>query len=339
MKILLIQLQTQRECRFSARHIRGRLARWIAFGVLLSFIGAAGLANAQTLKMLVPSNPGGGWDQAGRNLAAAMLADGMVKAVQIDNKAGAGGTIALAQFASSSKGDPNAVMIGGLVMVGAIALNKSPLQLAMVTPIARLTTEYEVIVVPQSSPYKTLADLLLAFKADPGKVSWSGGSAGGADHILLGLIAQKLGMDPARINYVAFGGGGEAQNAVFGGHVSAGVAGLGEFLPHIKAGRMRALAVSSAAGVEGIPSLKEQSIDVELGNWRGIFGAPGLSTDQSERLAGIVRSAMQRPHWKEALKKYDWQDAQMFGVEFQTFVRQEVPRVGKLIDSLQLSGR
>ena len=314
------------------------LARWMVV-VLWSFLGAAGIANAQTLKMLIPSNPGGGWDQTGRNLAAAMLSDGMVKAVQIENKAGAGGTIALAQFVSSSRGDPNAVMIGGMVMAGAIALNKSPVQLAMVTPIARLTTEYEVIVVPQSSPYKTLADLLAAFKSDPGKVSWGGGSAGGADHILLGLVAQQLGMDPARINYVAFGGGGEGQNAVFGGHVSAGVAGLGEFLPHIKSGRVRALAVSSAAGVEGIPSLKEQSIDVELGNWRGIFAAPGLGTEQSERLAKIVRSAMQRPQWKEAVKKFDWQDAQMFGAGFQAFLEQEVPRVGKLVNSLQLTGK
>src|SRR6187455_2229091 len=214
---------------------------------------SAALASAQpTLKMMIPANPGGGWDQTGRSLATAMQSAKLVSGVQFDNKGGAAGTIGLAQFVNSAKGDPNSVMIGGMVMVGGIILNKSPVNLTQVTPIARLTSEWEVIVVPANSPHKTLADLLKAFKENPGKVSWGGGSAGGTDHILIGVIAEEVGVDPAKINYVPFKGGGEAIAAILGGHVTAGVSGLGEFAEQIKAGKMRALAQSSPKKLEGI---------------------------------------------------------------------------------------
>ena len=176
-----------------------------------------------------------------------------MSSVQFDNKGGAAGTIGLAQFVNSAKGDPNAVMIGGMVMVGGIILNKSPVNLSQVTPIARLTSEYEVIVVPATSPHKTMADLVKAFKANPGKVSWGGGSAGGTDHILAGLIAKAVGVDPAKVNYMPFKGGGEAVAAIIGGHVTAGVSGIGEFAEQIKAGKMRALAVSRPQRCEAFP--------------------------------------------------------------------------------------
>src|ERR671923_1638850 len=217
-----------------------------------------------SLKMMIPANPGGGWDQTGRSLAAAMQSAKLVSSVQFDNKGGAGGTIGLAQFVNSSKGDPNAIMIGGMVMVGAIYLENSPVNLSMVTPLARLTGEYEIIVVPSSSPHKSMADLVKAFKANPGGVSWGGGSAGGTDHILVGLIAKAVGVDPGKINYVPYKGGGEAIAAIIGGHVTAGVSGIGEFAERIKGGRMRALAVSSPSRMDGFQTLKEQNIDVDL---------------------------------------------------------------------------
>src|SRR5574339_579028 len=226
------------------------------FLLALALSLVAGIATAQpSLKMMIPANPGGGWDQTGRNLAAAMQSANLVSGVQFDNKGGAAGTIGLAQFVNSAKGDPNAVMIGGMVMVGGIILNKSAVNLSQVTPIARLTSEWEVIVVPASSPHKTMADLVKAFKADPGKVSWGGGSAGGTDHILAGLIAQASGVEARRVNYVAYKGGGEAVAAIIGGHVTAGVSGIGEFAEHVKSGKMRALGVSAPSKTEGVPSL------------------------------------------------------------------------------------
>ena len=307
----------------------------------LSVAQTAGMAPAAaqaigTLKMMIPANPGGGWDQTGRHLAAAMQSARLVQSVQFENKGGAAGTPGLAQFVNSAKGDPNAVMIGGMVMVGGIILNRSPVDLTMVTPIARLTSEYEVVVVPASSPHRTMADLVKAYKANPGAVSWGGGSAGGTDHILGGLIAKAVGADPAKLNYVAFKGGGEAIAAIVGGHVTAGISGLGEFAEQIKGGRMRALAVSSPERIDGIPTLKEQGIDVVLGNWRGIFGAPGITAAQRDALVDLVRKATESPAWKETLDKLGWSPWFLAGDAYKAFIEEDTRRIAAIMESLGL---
>ncbi len=295
---------------------------------------AAAIAN---LKMMIPANPGGGWDQTGRALGAAMQQAKAVQSVQFDNKGGAAGTIGLAQFVNSAKGDPNAMLIGGMVMVGGIVLNKSPVDLNMVTPLARLTSEYEVVVVPANSPYKTMGDLAKAFKADPGKVSWNGGSAGGTDHILAGLIARAVGGDPSKVNYVASKGGGDQIANIVGGHVSVGVAGLGEFAEHIKSGRMRGLAVSGPTAIDGIPSLKEQGIDVVLGNWRGAFGAPAITPAQRDALIAAVKAGVDSSAWKESLTKLGWESVYLSGDAFKTFLDEDTKRIRGILDSLGLA--
>ena len=286
------------------------------------------------VKMMIPANPGGGWDQTGRALGAAMQAAKVAQSVQFDNKGGAAGTIGLAQFVNSAKGDPHALLVGGMVMVGGIVLNKSPVDLSMVTPIARLTSEYLVVVVPANSPHKSMGDLVKAFKAEPGKVAWNGGSAGGSDHILAGLIAKAVGGDPSKVNYVASKGGGDQVANIVGGHVTAGIAGLGEFAEHIKGGRMRALAVSAAAKEEGIPSLKEQGVDVVLGNWRGVFGAPAITTAQRDALVAAVKTATESSSWKDTLAKYGWDSVFLPGDQYKTFVEEDTKRIAGILESL-----
>ena len=288
-----------------------------------------------SLKMMIPANPGGGWDTTGRELAKAIQSSGAVKNVQFDNKGGAAGAIGLAQFVNSSKGDPNAVIMGGMVMVGGLITNKSAVKIDQITPIARLTSEYEVIVVPANGP-KTLKELLDKFKANPGSVSWGGGSAGGTDHILAGLIAKAIGADPSKVNYVPFKGGGEAVSAIIGGHVSAGISGYSEFAQHIKSGKMRALAVSSPKALEGIASLKEQGVDVELANWRGIFGAPGITKAQRDELIAAVEKGTKSAAWKESLKKNDWEDFYLPGDAYGKFVEDENKRIGDILSALGL---
>ena len=305
----------------------------IALTMALFSIGAAAQSS---LKMMIPANPGGGWDQTGRNLAAAMQGAKLVSGVQFENKGGAAGIIGLAQFANQAKGDPNAVMIGGMVMVGGIILGKSQVNLSQVTPIARLTSEWEIVVVPANSPLKTMADLVRMLKADPGKVSWGGGSAGGTDHILAGLIAKAVGVDAVKVNYVPYKGGGEAIAAILGGHVTVGVSGIGEFAEHVKSGKMRALAQSGPSKLDGIPALKELAIDVELGNWRGIFGAPGITPQQRDALVKLVRDATETPAWQATLAKLGWTGWFLGGDAYAKFIDEDIKRVGGIIESLGL---
>jgi putative tricarboxylic transport membrane protein len=299
---------------------------------LFAFAAAA----QPSIKMMIPANPGGGWIRPGANLAAAMQGAKLVSGVQFENKGGAAGIIGLAQFVNSAKGDPNAVMIGGMVMVGGIILGKSQGEPdagdADRTPDERMGGDRRA----GEFPHKTMADLVKAFKENPGKVSWGGGSAGGTDHILVGLIARAVGVDPAKINYVPFKGGGEASVAILGGHVTAGVSGIGEFAEQVKAGKMRALAQSAPTKVDNIPSLKEQAIDVELGNWRGIFGAPGITPQQRDALVQLVKNATETPAWKATLEKLGWTPVFLAGDAYGKFLDEDTKRVAGIIESLGL---
>jgi len=311
-----------------------RITRLLA-ATLLSTAAISAQAQ-QSIKILIPANPGGGWDQTGRTLGKVMSDKKIASSVQYDNKGGAGGTIGLAQFVNSGKGDPNALMIGGQAMVAAVELNKSAVKVQQATPIARLVAEYSVIVVPANSPYKTMADVIKDFKANPGAVSWGAGSAGSTEHLLIGLIAKAVGGDPSKINYIAFKGGGEAVPAIIGGHVKVGASGLGEFHEHIRSGKMRALAVSSEKAMEGIPSLKEQGIDVVFGNWRGVWGAPGITPAQRDQLVKAVTTATESDEWKGMLAKMGWTPVVITGEPFARFVDEETKTLGALVVSLGL---
>jgi putative tricarboxylic transport membrane protein len=281
-------------------------------------------ANAN-LKMMIPANPGGGWDTTGRALGKAMQDAGVASTVSYDNKGGAAGALGLAQFVNASKGDPNAIMVMGAVMLGGIITSKPAVNLSQVTPIARLTSEYNVFVLPAASPLKTMKDVVDQLKKDPGSVKWGGGSRGSTEHIAAAMIAREAGVDPAKINYVAFRGGGEATAAILGGNVTIGGSGYSEFAEYITTGKMRAIGVTSDKRIKGIevPTLKEQGINVVIGNWRGVYGAAGITPDQRKALTDIIVKATKSKAWAESLEKNGWTSALLIGAEFDKFVDDE----------------
>ncbi|MEG0003626.1 MAG: tripartite tricarboxylate transporter substrate-binding protein [Comamonas sp.] len=280
---------------------------------------------SQAIKMMLPANPGGGWDSTGRALGKALQDAGVASSVTYDNKGGAAGAIGLAQFVNGSKGDPNAMMVMGAVMLGGIITGKPPVNLTQATPLARLTSEYNVFVLPTNSPYKSMADVVAQLKKDPGSIKWGGGSRGSTEHIAAAMIARAVGVDPAKINYVAFRGGGEAISAILGGNVTVGGSGYSEFAEYIATGKMKPIAVTSAQRLAGsnVPTLKEQGIDVEIGNWRGVYGAPGISREQRDALIASLDKAVKSKSWAEAMKKNDWTSAWLAGDAFANFVDNE----------------
>jgi putative tricarboxylic transport membrane protein len=295
--------------------------------VALAAVGALPLSAraAVNLKMMVPANPGGGWDTTGRALGKALQESGAASSVSYENKGGAAGAIGLAQFVNASKGDPNALMVMGAVMLGGLITGKPPVSLTSATPLARLTTEYNVFVVPESSQLKSMKEVIEQMKKDPGSVKWGGGSRGSTEHIAAAMIAREVGVDPAKINYVPFRGGGEATAAILGGNVTVGGSGYSEFQQYIESGKMKALAVTAPARLKGVnvPTLKEQGINVEIGNWRGVYGAPGITAEQRKALTDMVVKASKSKAWTEALEKNNWTPALLAGPEFEQFVDRE----------------
>jgi putative tricarboxylic transport membrane protein len=322
----------------SRRAFTAGLAGAAALGAGPAFAQGAP-APVDMLRMFVPAAPGGGWDQTARSIESVLRATGAVNGVQITNVPGAGGAVGLPQFLNNWRGQGNSLMVAGMVMVGSLIANKSPLRINQATPIARLTGEFLALVVPAASPFKTAKDFVDALKADPTKVPVAGGSAGGSDHILLGMIAKAAGVPAARVSYVAFAGGGPAMAALLGNQVAAGVSGYGEFAEQVKAGKLRLLAISADKRQEGIdaPTLKEQGIDVELFNWRGVFAPPGVSDADRNAMVGLITRMAATPQWAEMCKQRDWTPITLPGDAYRTFLEAEVARIEGILKDLGLA--
>nr|WP_245293334.1 tripartite tricarboxylate transporter substrate-binding protein [Mongoliimonas terrestris] len=293
----------------------------------------------EQVRFFVPANPGGGWDQTARTMEQVMRTAGLVGSAQVTNVGGAGGTVGLPQFINQWGGQGDGLMVSGLVMIGAIIANKSPVNLSMVTPIARLIGETEVIVVPKESPFQTLQDLVAALKADTAAVTWAGGSAGGTDHITAGLVAKAVGADVTKLAYVAYSGGGEAQAAILGNQVSCGISGWGEFSEQVAAGAIRALGISAEERIAGIdvPTFKEQGVDVTFTNWRGVFAPPDITDEDKAKLAALVDAMVKSPEWQAEVKKREWLDVYQPADAFAATIDEEMTRITGILQTLGLA--
>jgi len=295
---------------------------------------ASDTLGGKQLKIMAPADPGGGWDSTARAMQAAL--EGIVGRSEVYNVTGAGGTIGLSQFVNFD-GQSNQLMVMGLVMVGAIAANDPKVQLDQVTPIAELVNEEQLIAVPEDSPIEDVGDLEAAMKKDVKKVAWAGGSAGGAEQILAGLIAKALGQTPEDVNYIAHSGGGEAIATLLARPDTVGVSSVSEFIPQIEAGKLRPIAVASAERVPALkdtPTLKESGIDVELTNWRGVVAPPGITAKQRRGLEEIIVEMTRTDSWKETLKREGWTSVVKVGEEFDTFLNSEIERVDAVVEDL-----
>ncbi len=299
--------------------------------------GGGGADPVNRLEVMAPADPGGGWDQTARAMGAAIEEDGLARSVQVTNVGGAGGTVGLAELKNERSED--FLMVMGLVMVGAVETNQSQATLEDTTPLARLTTEDEIVVVPAASPYRTIDDLVAAMRSEGRGVSIAGGSAGGTDNILAGLIAQAADVPATDLNYIAYSGGGESLAALLGGQVSAGISGVGEYAEQVEAGELRALAVSGAERVDGVdaPTLEEAGYDIELSNWRGVVAPPGISDEAEERLETLVADMHGSQAWTDLVATNGWTDAYLSGEEFEAFLDDEQERISGVLQEIGLT--
>jgi putative tricarboxylic transport membrane protein len=293
------------------------------------------------VKIMAPADPGGGWDTTAREMARIMEGTKLIpKSVEVYNVSGAGGTIGLAQLASKRAGESNQMMVMGLVMLGAIETNQAPLDVSDTTPLAALTSEPEAIVVRAESDVRDLEDLVDRMRDDPSAVSFAGGSAGGTDQILLGLLAKAGDVDPSETKYIAYSGGGEANQAILSGSVTAGISGASEFEDQVSGGKMRVLAVSTdepvRVGGKEAPTIRDAGFDVVVENWRGVVAPPDILPAERTAMVAALDRLHASPEWEEALERNGWTDFYKPGDEFTRFLAAENRRVDRIIADLGL---
>jgi putative tricarboxylic transport membrane protein len=328
--------------------IRHRWGRW-AFGsavVLLAATLATGCgvtrgedpAALHRLRMMVPNSPGGGYDLTARTAVKIMEDDDITGRVEVFNVLGAGGTVAMARLINE-RGNGDLMMTMGLGVVGSVFTNGSSARASDATALAKLIEDPGAVFVPADSPFKTIDDLVAAWKADPSKVTVGGGSSpGGPDHLFPMELARAVGVDPKSVNYITYDGGGDLLTALLGKKITVGTSSPGELIDQIEAGQLRVLAVSGEERVEGVdaPTLKESGIDLTFANWRGVLAPPGISDKDKNAMVKALEEMHGTPQWKEALVTNGWTDAFMTGADFEKFLKDQDNRVSSTLTELGL---
>jgi putative tricarboxylic transport membrane protein len=319
----------------SRRAIVGAAAATLLAGVAAPARAAPELPQ---LEIIAPAATGSGWSQTAQAMKQALESEGLVGRVEIVQIPGAGGTVGLARFVKERRGRGDAVLLTGLIMVGAELASKPAASLGDVTPLARLTGDHEVVVVRADSPLQTLADLMAKLAADTRSVAWAGGSLGGTDHILAALLVRQAGGDPARMRYAPYAGGGESIPAVLRDDTTVGVNSHQEFAAEIASGRLRALAISAPQPVPaiGIKTFKEQGVPLQLIDWRGVVAAPGIDAAQAQALDELLARMARTPAWKGELEQRQWLDLYLPAEAFKPFLEEEQRNVRGLLTEAAL---
>lgn len=300
--------------------------------------GSGGAASPRTkITLVAPAAPGGGWDAFAREGQQAMRINGIAGGVQVVNVPGASGSIGLGQVVGMGDRHDLLLVTGG-VMLGGIILNDSAVSLDDTVPIARLADDFNVLVVPGDSPFETLEDFVAALQNDAGGTAIAGGSLGGIDHLLAGMLAAESGIDPQTVNYIAYPGGGEVVTSLLSSTAAAGLSGYNEFRDQIDSGNLRALAISAHEPVEGIdvPTFREQGVEVSMSNWRGYVAPPGITDEVYDELVAMVTELRATEEWTDTLERNNWVDSFMVGDEFADFIRDESDRTEAIVRGLGL---
>jgi putative tricarboxylic transport membrane protein len=291
------------------------------------------------LRVMVPNSPGSGYDTTARAWAQVLEDEGLAESIEVFNLEGAGGTVGLQRLVNE-KGNAELLMQMGLGVVGAQYSNESEATLDQTTPIAKLIEEAEAIVVPASSPFQNMADLVTAWKADPGNTPVGGASnPGGPDHLTPMLLAQEVGVTPSEVNYVAYDGGGELLAGILGGDIAFAATGVGEVTESAAAGDVRILAVTTDEPVEGVdaPTLQDEGIDLIFTNWRGIVAAPDITEDETQRFIDAITEMHDSDAWQQVLEDQGWTDAFQTGDDFSSYLDDESKRVEGVLSELGLA--
>ena len=288
------------------------------------------------LRIIVPASAGGGFDGTARAIQEVLREDKITtQPVEVINVTGGGGTVGLSRLLNQHKGDGHYIMVMGLSLVGGMHAAKSTLTLSTVAPLARLTSDYQAVAVPNNSRFKTLKDLVDEVKKSPKSVVIAGGPSGGPDHLFVGYMARTIGLSPRDIPYVAFSGG-DLRPQVMGGHVAAGVSSFSELKADAESGQMRVLAVAAPSRLGGskVPTAKEAGVYLVFANWRGVIGSPGMKPNERQAWVEMLTRVRNSARWKAILVKRDWNDTFMAGDEFAAYLKSEYERVGSLTQEL-----
>lgn len=314
---------------------------------LAALAGFTSAAQAQewtptrSVEFVAPANPGGGWDTLVRTVSRVIQQEGLAdQNFAAINVPGGGGAVAWAQIARDS-GNPHKLFATSPPIILVPLAGASRYDHTDFTPIARLITDYSIILVSADSEYQTINDLFDALGENP-RLSVGGGSAPGSmDHISVAGLAAAAGLEASNVNYIPFSGGGDAMTNLMGGHIEAVVTGAGEAVGQLGEGsQIRALGVSAperiGGGLADVPTFQEQGIDYTFDIWRGVMGTPDMPEEAVAYYQDLFVEMLETDGWQEARDQLGWIDAYQDSEEFGAFLDQQQEQFSEVLSELGL---
>ncbi|PTY77647.1 transporter [Heyndrickxia sporothermodurans] len=296
----------------------------------------------KAISVVAPSGAGGGWDLTARSFTKVLSSSKLVEVpMTVENKPGGGGAVFMAEYATQQKSNNDMLFVNSppIIINNLKKEGNSPYGYKNTTPLAQLTKDYGAIVVKADSKFKDLKSVLEEVKKNPSKLTFAGGSAPGSmDHLVSILPAFKYGVDPTKVKYVSYDGGGEAITALLGGNadvIGTDASSVQEFL---KAGKVRVLAITASERLEGefkdIPTAKEQGVDAEFTIWRGVFGPEKMSDEAKSYWEKTIGKLVETPEWKKEVETQGWEMEYKNSEEFKKFLGEQETQVQQLLEAL-----
>ena len=324
---------------------RRTLLKMTAVAACTGLFAVSGIASADSSKaqvdsihFLIPGGAGGGWDGTARGTGEALKKSGLVDTVSFQNLSGGGGGKAIAYLIETAKQQQGTLLVNSTPIVVRSLMGVFPQSFRDLTPVAATIADYAALVVRNDSKYTHWDQIVADFKENPRNVKVAGGSSRGSlDHLVPAAAIKEEGLDPRALRYIAYDAGGKAMAGLLSGEADILSTGLGEALEMSKAGQVRILAITAPERVSdapNVPTLKEMGNNTVFANWRGFFGAPGLSSEKAEEYAKVLGDMYQTDAWETVRSRNGWVNVYKPTTEFTAFLEKQEEQVGTLMREL-----
>lgn len=289
---------------------------------------------SETIEIVAPASPGGGWDLTARSLQKVLTDNEIVEEnMTVVNKPGGGGEVGWKYLQGQ---DAHTVAINSSLVINNNLLGTSDLTYEDFTPLATLATEWQSLAVAPDSEYQSLEQLMTAMKDDPGSINVGVGPAlGNDDHLSLVQAAKEFGVDPKKLNFLVYEGGGDVVTALLGNHVDVITTSVSEVKEQHLAGKVKILAVSSAERLDeldDVPTYAEEGVEMEFPHWRGVMGPPDMTEEQiawwDEKLSAMVETEQ----WEEVMNNNDWDSFYKDSEETKQFMAEQTELYDDLVN-------
>lgn len=311
--------------------------------LLIVFCSPLSAETLDSVHFLIPGGAGGGWDTTARSVGRSLVESGLLESASFENMSGASGGKGVSHMVEAAAKNRHVLMINSTPIIARSLIPSYGQSWRELTPVAAVIGDYGAVMVSDRSRYRSFDELLVDLLEQPRSLTFSGGSTrGGLDHLIIASIFRQTGMRPHDARYVPYDAGGKALLALLSGEVDAMSATVGDAITAARDGSVRVLAIAAPERLPelpAVPTMTELGYPIELLNWRGFFGVPGMPEDTRETFVSLLDEMRSQAVWQQQIERYGWVEKFMAGEDFVAYLEGQEDFVGELMTELGFIGQ